>query len=212
MAEEKREEEAYRKAALQRAREIKELADRSPGTAFRKEELLDTQDTKAEFTEVCDKVIKFVQPMHNWAPRVTRIFKVTNLKLEEKFERARAKAFGRHVEKKFHGTDDAGIEGITKNGFRLPTKPGMYGAGIYFATDSSKSAQRIYTKGSNKLLLCDVILGRSYEARVAKNYLNLKWLRDRQYDSVFAPRGTKRTGGVENDEFVVFDPDQAFPR
>ena len=39
-----------------------------------------------------------------------------------------------------------GVKGITENGFMLPTKGGMYGAGIYLATDSSKSAQTIYTK------------------------------------------------------------------
>ena len=32
---------------------------------------------------------------------------------------------------------------------------------MYLATDSSKSAQEIYTKGSKKLLLCDVFLGNS---------------------------------------------------
>ena len=39
-----------------------------------------------------------------------------------------------------------GVKGITENGFRLPKQAGMYGAGIYLATDSSKSAQNIYTK------------------------------------------------------------------
>ena len=87
-------------------------------------------------------------------------------------------------------------------------KRGMYGQGIYFATDSSKSAQKIYTKGSQKLLLCQVILGKSKEVRVADSTLNKQKLRSERCDSVFAPRGTD----VKNDEFVIFDPDQALPQ
>lgn len=37
----------------------------------------------------------------------------------------------------------------------------MFGKGLYFATDSSKSAQNVYTKGSEKLLLCNVLLGKT---------------------------------------------------
>ena len=101
------------------------------------------------------------------------------------------------------------MEGISKNGFRLG-KDGMYGAGIYFATDSSKSSQNIYTKGSNKLLLCKVFLGRAKTVNKADKSLSGPKLRREGYDSVFAPRGTKESGGVLNDEFVVFDPSQAF--
>ena len=61
----------------------------------------------------------------------------------------------------FHGTGTEGVEGIPKNGFRLPawSEDNMFGQGVYFATDSSKSAQNLYTKGSNCLLLCDVLMG-----------------------------------------------------
>ncbi|XP_046848079.1 uncharacterized protein LOC124441657 [Xenia sp. Carnegie-2017] len=91
---------------------------------------------------------------------------------------------------------------------RLPNKPGMFGQGIYFATDSSKSAQDIYTKGSQTLLLCQVILGKSLTVKEADYTLNKKKLRSQNCDSVYAPRGT----AVMNDEFVIFDPDQALPQ
>ena len=110
---------------------------------------------------------------------------------------------------KFHGTGDEGVVGITKDGFRLPKDPGMYGAGIYFATDSSKSAQPIYTKGSNKLLVCKVLLGKSMNVAGANKGLNLKELKTKGYDSAFAPRNSKQTNGVMNDEFIIYDPDQA---
>jgi hypothetical protein len=77
------------------------------------------------------------------------------------------RCFGHYIDQKFHGSDPIGSENIPKTGFLAPQPPkpgkppGMYGQGIYFATDSSKSAQEIYTGGSNKLLLCVVLLGKS---------------------------------------------------
>lgn len=50
----------------------------------------------------------------------------------------------------YTGTTKEAIEGILTQGFRLPNHDnGMYGKGVYFASDSSKSAQKIYTKGRN---------------------------------------------------------------
>jgi hypothetical protein len=171
--------------------------------------VLDKKD--AEYVSVKDRVTKYVLPMHNWYPVITKIEKVENLERDLLFEEFKTKAFGDYEDLKFHGTDDAGVEGITKGGFRIG-KPGMYGAGIYFATDSSKSSQVIYTKGSNKLLLCNVLLGKAKEVKRADNTLSGSRLRKDGFDSVFAPRNTKDTGGVLNDEFVVFDPRQAVVR
>ena len=100
------------------------------------------------------------------------------------------------------------MEGITNNGFRIGN-PGMYGAGIYFATDSSKSSQDIYTKGSNKLLLCKVLLGKNKVIKAADKHLSHAKLQKEGFDSVFAPRNSKGTGGVLNDEFVIFNTNQA---
>ena len=99
----------------------------------------------------------------------------------------------------------------SKDGFRLPTSPGMYGAGIYFATNSSKSAQDIYTKKSNKLLVCKVLLGREKIVHKADSSITKENLRKAGFDSVFAPRDTKGSGGVLNDEFIIFDPNQVLP-
>jgi hypothetical protein len=168
-----------------------------------------TLDEGPEFMSVCDRVTKYVLPMHNWYPNVTKVEKVHNLWLEKEYAKYKATAVGEHEDLKFHGTDDIGVNGIVSNGFRLG-KPGMYGAGIYFATDSSKSSQQIYTKGSNKLLLCQVFLGKAKTVISADKSLTKESLRSEGYDSVFAPRGTKGSGGVLNDEFVVFDTRQAF--
>merc|ERR1712183_389227 len=85
----------------------------------------------------------------------------------------------------------------------------MYGAGIYFATDSSKSAREIYTKGSNKLLVCTVLLGKTMNVSGADKTLDLNKLRTRGFDSVFAPRNSTHSNGVMNDEFIIYDPTQA---
>jgi len=210
-------EEAHKvkmKKVQHRARQkAKKLIERMKTTdVFTKHEVINGGSSSAEYMSIQDQVLKYIQPMHNFSPYITKIEKITNLILEQKFEECKATAFGDDVQRKFHGTGPEGIEGIPKTGFRMPDKAGMYGQGIYFATDSSKSAQAIYTKGSNKLLLCDVLLGKSKQVNRADPLLTLDKIRRSGFDSIFAPRGTKSSGGVENDEFVVFDAHQALPK
>ena len=208
---EKIEEEKMRKfkdAAIKKIKELREEVSKKKCVKGRiLSEIKKGGDTLAEFQKVEDLVQKFIQPMHNWSPNVKQIQRVRNMELEEKFEKAKLKSFGDFIDDKFHGTDNAGVEGITTNGFRLPQIAGMYGAGVYFATDSSKSAQEIYTKGSKKLLLCKVLLGKSLNLKKSDKTMNIQKLRQKGYDSIYAPRHT----AVQNDEYVVFNPDQALP-
>ena len=176
-------------------------------------ELIPEGDSAAEYLKVEDMVKKYIQPDHNWYPEVTKIFTVFNLKLSEAYLECRKSLFDPCTEElKFHGTTNDAIDAIIQEGFIMPKKQGMFGAGIYFATDSSKSAQGIYTKGSSKLLLCQVALGRCFTAEKASNKMSLQVLRQNKYDSLFAKRGTAATGGVKFDEFVVYQPDQALPK
>jgi len=132
----------------------------------------------------------------------------------------------------WHGTGEGGVEGIPRTGFRLPdwSEENMFGQGAYFATDSSKSAQEIYTKGTHCLILCDVLLGKACEvpglsskhelkkhvkrSKKRRLYLDvdLKKVRGAGFDSVFAPRNTRDKAGVQFDEMIVYDPAQALPR
>ncbi len=202
----------FRKEAESKKKKLERDLKNAANT-FVKFEVFNHGDTKAEYYKVKDKVMNYIQQMHDWAPQVTKIEKVKNLKLEIAYEEAKINAFGHEEDYKFHGTSDEGVEGITKNGFRMPDppsfgkRPGMYGQGIYFATDSSKSAQPIYTKGSHKLLLCHVLLGRSKVINKSDSTLSNRKLREGGFDSVYAPRGTE----VKNDEFVIFNPSQALP-
>ena len=186
--------------------------------AFQKVELSKEGRTSSEFMDVADKVLKYIQPMHNWFPSIVKIERVVSFELEQKFEEAKLEAFGTHIGQKFHGTGAEGVKNIPINGFRLPGKPkpgqnpGMFGQGLYFATDSSKSSQNIYTKGSYKLLVCDVLIGNCKTVKSADHSLCREKLRQEQFDSVYAIRDSKSSGGVENDEFVIFDPRQAIVR
>ena len=205
----------FREAAKKRVKELEEKIEKKEIPNFSRDEIRGTGPTAAEYQKVKDQVLKFIQPCHKWFPTITKIEKVTNLELERKFEAAKSRASGDYIDTKFHGTSDDGVKGIVRKGFKMPEanprppkKRGMYGQGIYFATDSSKSARSIYTKGSQKLLLCQVILGNSMTVDKADNTLNKKKLQSNKCDSVYAPRGTE----VMNDEFVIFDPDQALPQ
>lgn len=165
----------------------------------------------SEFFDIRDGVHEKTLQIHGWYRDVVKIEKITNLELEKRFEEAKGKAFGDLVSMKYHGTGNEGVAGIPKHGFRLPKEPGMYGRGVYFATNSSKSAQEIYTKKSNKLLLCKVLLGKENKLERDDKRMTQDKLRSQGFDSVFAPRNTKGKGGVLNDEFIVYDPDYAIP-
>ena len=180
---------------------------------------------------------RYVQYAHNNPMVVQRIEKLEHPSLEAKFHEVRRKlesgASDCSMMQLFHGTGTAGIEGITNNGFRLPERSenNMFGRGVYFATDSSKSANPLYTKGSNALLLCDVMLGKSCtidslcsrhplrqhvkNSSKGRPYLDVEEadVRKAGFDSVYARRdGNMASGGVKFDEMIVYDPHQALPR
>ena len=167
---------------------------------------------QSEFDSIKGLVINFIQPEHDWYPIITKIERVVNPKLEKEWWIAKSKLFdpARDEERKFHGTGELGIKSICfGDGFRLPgpSTNNMFGQGIYFASNSSKSARELYTKGSNKLLLCKLNLGKSYTAHTAMNDLTPQKVKQMGFDSVYAPPNSS----VRNDEFIIYDPGQALP-
>lgn len=114
----------------------------------------------------------------------------------------------------WHGTRRANMIGITTNGFLIRPSGvvhsgSMYGDGVYFATNSSKSINYVDCKGSywasgtsnnGYLFLCDVAFGNSTLASSSKNY-SLKMIKPNH--SVWAKAGS---GGVINDELIVYNP------
>ena len=80
----------------------------------------------------------------------------------------------------------------------------MFDPSINFATDSSKSARDTYTKITNKLLLCDVLLGKAKTVISGDSSLTLKNFWSEGFDSILAPRDTKASGGVLNNEYIIY--------
>ena len=199
------------KKMLQRAKEDLKKAEEDTVDVFKRERL---DENNAEFVHAQDMVLKFIQPTHNWYPTISLIEKVTNFELSVKFFESVSQLFDpSYVVEKFHGTSESGVSGIIKDGFLLPKSNGknMYGDGVYLASDSSKSAQEKYTKQSNMLLLCRVALGKCKTVTKACNNMTGSKLKKEGYDSLYAQRDSKDTGGVLFDEFVVFDPDRVLP-
>ena len=210
----RKEEEEIRKIRIENVKkEIKEYKQRPINKTVVKCELSSTGDKAHIFNRLKDMVTKYVQAEHEWVPEVTMIEEVTNTELELKWIESKLSMFEpSYNELKFHGTDASAIDLIIEQGFRLPKKPGMFGKGVYFATDSSKSAQAIYTKGSNKLLVCDVLLGKPLKLDTSKSSMSAYQLNREKCDSVYAPRDTRQSGGVKYDEYVIYNPSRALPK
>lgn len=116
----------------------------------------------------------------------------------------------------FHGTPRVNAQAILSDGFRLPSKAGMFGKGIYFADCPMKSWQ--YTDGlrswrAGVILVCWVELGKAKHAKNARPGLTRppkrslwQWIkREGPYESVIGDDHT--TGGtLRVPEYVVFDP------
>ena len=181
---------------------------------FSRSELQPFGETASEYHDIEDKVKKYIQTGHNWFPVLTKIEKVENSGLRLQWLQCRSEMLDPTYEAlKFHGTSAEAVDAIVEKGFKMPKSSNhMYGPGIYFATDSSKSAQEMYTKGSNMLLLCRVLLGKTYTVDSAQKDMTLERLRDKGYDSLYAVRDSRRSGGVLYDEYVVFDVHQALPQ
>jgi hypothetical protein len=122
-----------------------------------------------------------------------------------------------------HGTRAVNVQPILASNLRLPKAlkgvhitGSAFGHGIYFATDWKKShgytGAGYYGGGGTIkrrgffMFLCDLTLGKPYMAKSTMwNTINCP----RGHDSVFAKQ---RVTSVQNDEHVIFDPNQQFIR
>eukprot|EP00045_Choanoeca_perplexa_P019434 m.2836 g.2836 ORF g.2836 m.2836 type:complete len:1937 (-) comp4132_c0_seq1:121-5931(-) len=190
-----------------------------------------------EYLRVKDLVERSIQPEHGSLLTVKAIQRISNPKLEAALRKYQLEHLCKgnvNTMELFHGTGAAAIEAIAENGFRLP-KPGdhnMFGRGIYFASNSSKAAQEVYTKQSQKLLVCEVYLGKTCTiegmqadhalkrhqkpstSHPGKHYLDVDESKVARYgyQAVFGKRDTREAGGVMFDEYIVFNPAQAVPK
>jgi len=76
---------------------------------------------------------------------------------------------------------------------------GFFGKGIYFSTYSDYAMFYSEERGSDQILLCKVIKGRSYKCKGRMDGADRK----SNYDSHCSPKGN---------EIIIFEPDQILPR
>lgn len=113
----------------------------------------------------------------------------------------------------WHGTKASNILSILKSGLVMPNPKSshfcgaMYGLGIYFSDQSTKSlnyATNYWTKGGDSsktfMFLANVAMGKSFTPSGPRSDLPLK-----DYDSTFAKAGKS---GVQNNEMIVYKLEQ----
>ncbi|XP_065883611.1 poly [ADP-ribose] polymerase tankyrase-2-like [Dysidea avara] len=156
---------------------------------------------------------------------IVKVERVINTKMWEKYiyrrqEIAQSNGGAANERMLFHGS--AFVMSIIKSGFdeRHAYIGGMFGAGIYFAENSSKSNQYVYGIGGGtgcpdhsdkscyqcprKLLLCRVTLGKPHESLSAFRMAHAP----PGHHSVV---GKPSPGGLSFSEFVIYRGEQAYP-
>ena len=117
----------------------------------------------------------------------------------------------------FHGTRPKYFNVIMEEGFEVG-KGGMFGKGIYFAKNSTKSLQYYKEEWNDKiqamlevksLLLCEVLLGKKKYVSEALPRMTHEKIKAEGYDSIHAKAAD---GFLRNDEYIVYDADQVLPR
>ncbi len=118
---------------------------------------------------------------------------------------------GLRVDELFHGSRSANILNILTTGLLIKPKTAihtgsMFGSGIYFASESTKSTQYAQKWANNKfdsafLLVCDVAVGNIKEYDDAQPHLSKP---PRGYDSVKGVKGRS----LLHDEIIVYNKNQ----
>jgi poly [ADP-ribose] polymerase len=118
-----------------------------------------------------------------------------------------------HIHELWHGSSIGNVLSILKSGLYIPPSNAghctgrMFGDGLYFASDSTKSLNYAYGYWSGKaekkcfMFLADVAMGKEY---VPRSYSET--LPKAGYDSTWAKANQS---GVRNDEFIVYNKNQA---
>lgn len=148
--------------------------------------------------------------------RLRRIYEIEILGMSAAFEKEGAKM--ENIWDLWHGTRDANLLSILNSGYVIPRRGGsiavtgrMYGDGIYFSDQSTKSLNYSagYWSGGGRsartfMLLNDVAMGRFYVPNGG-----FSGGCKRGYDSTFAKAGRS---GVLNNEMIVYKTGQIRPK
>jgi poly [ADP-ribose] polymerase len=168
-------------------------------------EIKNVTDKQMEYIK--DKINKSYADNHNFKLNVLNAFKV-NQKNAPDFD----DSIGHNVNL-FHGTRSENVLGILSSNLKLPNtlngvhKTGaMFGPGLYFANNCTKSANYSFGYWSNSnykkgyLLICKVALGNVYEVEQSQHFNKAP----NGYNSVKGKKGRY----LYNNEFIVYNENQ----
>jgi poly [ADP-ribose] polymerase len=150
------------------------------------------------------KILETQSQRHAFKLKVNRIFQARLPEERSRFE-TEGQAVG-NVQELFHGTKNCNMVGILSRGLLIAPKSApvtgyMFGKGIYFADQSSKSAQYSLLWANNRrpmgyLFLADVALGR-IKAETGPQY------REEAPKGYHSVQGCKGPNLIHN-EFIVY--------
>jgi poly [ADP-ribose] polymerase len=166
---------------------------------------------EATFDRVSKKYVETRKDAHVCSHlKVHQVYKIDIGSMSKSFDET-AEKIG-NVRELWHGTKKANLLSILKSGLQI-TPPStanvtgaMFGDGLYFASDSTKSLNYSYGYWDGKkedqcfMFLADVALGRQYVPRSSSESLPV-----RGYDSTWAKADES---GVRNDEFIIHHVNQ----
>lgn len=195
----------------------KEIANNKNSNVSHKK-VFDVTISKLEDKKEFDRINKYFENTKNSIhgrtlknSKITNIYNITLGAQQEPFNNSLAKLG--NMQELFHGTKIANMLSILSKGLLLPGQtPGsitasMFGKGLYFANQSTKSAQycdgMFYGGGSrrrfNYMFIAQVVMGKSYVPAYCEKKIPAG------YDSFHAKAGIS---GVRNDEIIVFNSSQ----
>ena len=104
------------------------------------------------------------------------------------------------------------LKGISERGFQLPKEPNHFGRGaMVFGSNIRSVGEDIpEVSGSNKLLVCEVVIGIPKVAAAPSPSILLEELTAEGFDSLVLPASAQEEFGVEYT--VLYHPHQAVPR
>lgn len=174
--------------------------------------------TAGDFSHINKTFLSTMNSRHqSYSYRLYRVWEMRIQSMDERFD----KAIG-NVKRLWHGTRDANLLSILKNGYIIPKQGGsvvitgrMFGDGIYFSDQSTKSlnycigqAPGQYGRDSSArvfMLLNDVAMGKEY---MPSSGYGFNGRLPQGYNSCFAKAGY---AGVMNNEQIVYDVRQVKP-
>lgn len=197
----------------------KEILEKMNKSNEIKEKLFSTRLELVEDSSIIKRIEKFYNENKNSRHvsshlKLKNVFELRNEELEKRFEEA-VKKYG-NVKQLWHGTRAFNVLSILKNQLIIPKSGGsyhitgrMYGDGLYFSDQSTKSLNYSYgywdggAKDNNCFMfIADVAMGKEY----SPNGYHGNAYPVKGYDSTFAKAGV---GGVMNNEMIVYRLEQA---